>query len=483
MIAEYLELDATGLAELVRKGDVSSAELVESAIERIEALNPVLNAVVYKLYDRARSAAAQPPSGIFGGVPFLLKDSFGHLAGVPTRQGSAFEPATPKDFNSTLTDRFLAAGLNPLGKTNVPEFALMATTESRLYGPARNPWNTGYTTGGSSGGSAAAVAAGMVPLAHANDGGGSIRIPASCCGLVGLKPTRARTSIGPDVADGWGGLEVEHVVSRSVRDCAAMLDAVAGPALGDPYCAPAGPPDWLAASTQQPGQLRIAVIRTLPDGSALDPECLAAVDHAAALCTDLGHRAEEIDPVKAWQMSPERFALISDSWAAIYASSLVAQVDTIMAMTGETPSPNNLETYTLGLYAMGKEITGGAYQQAWAVLHLQGRIMAHWHSEWDVVLHATLGQPPLALGKVDPQASDIAATIATMAAFTPFTALQNGTGQPALTLPLHWSAEGLPIGVQLGGRFGEEAVLLQLATQLETAAPWEPRCLAMRKAL
>jgi amidase len=483
MIAEYLELDATGMAELVRKGEVSAGELVESAIERIEALNPQLNAVVYKLYARARSAATQPPSGIFGGVPFLLKDAFGHLAGVPTRQGSAFEPATPQDHNSTLTDRFLAAGLNPLGKTNVPEFALMATTESRLYGPARNPWNTGHTTGGSSGGSAAAVASGMVPVAHANDGGGSIRIPASCCGLVGLKPTRARTSIGPEVADGWGGLEVEHVVCRTVRDCAAMLDAVAGSALGDPYCAPAGPPNWLAASIQPPDQMRIAVIRTLPDGSALDPECLAAVDRAAAHCADLGHRVEEVDPVQAWQMSPERFALISKSWGAIYASSLVAQVDTIAAATGAAPSPNNLEAYSLGLYAMGKEVTGGAYQQAWAVLHQFGRNMAQWHVEWDVALTATLGQPPLALGTIDPQSSDVAATFATMAAFSPFTALQNGTGQPALTLPLHWSADGLPIGVQLGGRFGEEVLLLQLATQLEAAAPWEPRCRAMRAAL
>lgn len=483
MIDDYLSNDALGLAALVDSGQVSAAELTECAIERIEALNPALNAVIYKLYDRARSAAAQPPSGIFGGVPFLLKDSLGHLAGVPTRQGSAFEPATPKDHNSTLTDRFVAAGLNPLGKTNVPEFALMPTTESRIYGPARNPWNTAHSTGGSSGGSAAAVAAGMVPVAHANDGGGSIRIPASCCGLVGLKPTRARTSIGPQEVDGWGGLEVEHVVCRSVRDCAAMLDAVAGPALGDPYCAPPGPPSWLAASTQPPGQLRIAVVRSLPDGSALDPQCLAAVDRAAALCAELGHRVEEIDPVKAWQLSPERFALISNAWGAIYASSLVAQIDTIAATTGAVPSPDNLEAYTLWLYAMGKEITGGAYQQAWAVLHQHGRAMARWHSDWDAVLTATLGLPPLALGSADPQSSDVAATFAKLGAFVPFTQIQNGTGQPAITLPLHWSETGLPIGVQFGGRFGEEALLLQLATQLEAAAPWEPRCLAMRKAL
>lgn len=483
MIAEYLDADATALAAMVRRGEVSAAELVECAIARIEALNPRLNAVIHTIYDRARAAAQTPGDGPFAGVPFLLKDSLGDLAGVPTRQGSAFEPATPRDRNSTLTDRYLVAGLIPLGKTNVPEFALMTTTESRLYGPARNPWNMAHTTGGSSGGSAAAVASGMVPMAHANDGGGSIRIPASCCGLVGLKPSRARTSIGPDVADGWGGLEVEHIVSRSVRDCAAMLDATAGAAPGDPYCAPPAPPNWLAASTEPPETLRIAVIRTCPDGSALAPECLAAVDHAASLCVELGHRVEEVDPVKEWRMDAERYAMVSSSWGAIYASSLVAQVDTIAAQTGQGPSSDNLEGYTLALYAMGKEISGGAYQQAWAFLHRLGRDMAEWHTHWDVALTPTLAQPPLTLGTVDPLSPDIAASFGIMAAFSPFAAMQNSTGQPALTLPLHWSATGLPIGTQLIGRFGEEALLLQLAMQLEAADPWEPRCRAMRAAL
>ena len=483
MIADYLDCDATALAAMVRQREVSAAELVDCAIARIEALNPRLNAVIHTIYDRAKAAAQAPGEGPFAGVPFLLKDSMGDLAGVPTRQASLFEPPIPKDRNSTLTDRFLAAGLIPLGKTNVPEFALMTTTESRLYGPARNPWNTGHTTGGSSGGSASAVASGMVPVAHANDGGGSIRIPASCCGLVGLKPTRARTSIGPDVADGWGGLEVEHIVSRSVRDAAAMLDATAGPARGDPYCAPPAPPGWLAASTQPPGTLRIAVIRTCPDGAALHPDCLAAVDRAARLSEELGHRVEEIDPVRAWQMDAERFAKVSDSWGAIYASSVVAQIDTIAAQTKQVPSSDNLEAYTLALYAMGKEITGGAYQQAWTFLHLLGREMAEWHADWDVALTPTLAQPPLALGTVDPQSPDIAATFAVMSAFSPFAAMQNSTGQPALTLPLHWSATGLPIGTQLIGRFGEEVLLLQLAIQLEAAEPWEPRCRAMRAAL
>ena len=483
MIAEYLDQDATGLAAMVAAGEVSASELTECAIERIEALNPRLNAVIWTRFDAARAEAARPASGPFAGVPFLLKDSLGHLIGAPTRQGSAFEPATPRNHNSTLTDRFLAAGLIPLGKTNVPEFALMTTTESRLYGPARNPWNTDHITGGSSGGSAAAVASGMVPVAHANDGGGSIRIPASCCGLVGLKPTRARTSIGPESGDGWGGLEVEHVVSRSVRDCAAMLDAVAGPAHGDPYCAPSAPRNWLEAATRPPASLRIALIRTRPDGAPLHPDCLAAVDHAAALCAELGHRVEEVDPVTAWQMSPERLAGFGDCYGALYASSLVSQIDTISAQTGQAPSPDNLEAFTLALYEMGKGVTGGAYQQAWGFMHQLGREMALWHTGWDVAITPTLGQPPLELGTLDPQSPDVAATFGLMVGFSPFTAIQNSTGQPALSLPLHWNADGLPIGTQLIGRFGQEALLLQLATQLEIADPWEPRCREMRKGL
>ena len=247
MIAEYLELDATGLAELVRTGGVSAAELTDCAIARIDALNPRLNAVVHTFYDRARALAQQPQTGAFAGVPFLLKDILGDLAGEPTRQGSRLMPAVPAAQNAELTNRFLAAGLNPLGKTNVPEFGLVGTTESVLYGPAKNPWNLAHSTGGSSGGSAAAVASGMVPIAHANDGGGSIRIPASACALVGLKPSRARNPLGPMVGDVMGGLVQEHVVCRSVRDAARMLDCTHGPGLGDPYAAPPAPASFAAA--------------------------------------------------------------------------------------------------------------------------------------------------------------------------------------------------------------------------------------------
>jgi amidase len=466
---EYSEYDGVGLAKLVAKKKVEPIELVDAAIARIERRNPQLNAVVWTMFDRARAMAKKKlPDGPFAGVPFLLKDALGDLEGAPTRQGSALVPATPRPHSATLTLRYLAAGLIPLGKTNVPEFALLPTTESRLYGPARNPWNPLRTTGGSSGGSAAAVAAGIVPMAHANDGGGSIRIPASCCGLVGLKPTRARTSIGPDLGEGWGGLEVEHIVSRSVRDTAAMLDATAGGEFGDPYWAPPQPKSYLAASKKPPQGLRIGVVRKRPDGEPPHPDCLAAVDHAAKLCRSLGHKVKTVEPPAAWNES-------GPHWITLYATSLVAQVDEICEQTGAARSANNLEGYTLGLYEMGRAITAAQYQRALNALHAAGRAMARWHKDYDVILTPTLGTPPIALGEVDVTSSDVAKVIPILIAFTPFAAIENSTGQPAINLPLHWNAEGLPIGVQFIGRYGDETTLLRLATQIEAAEPWGRR--------
>jgi amidase len=288
--AEYANYDALGLAELVKKKKVKPAELVEAAIERVERHNPQLNAVVLKAYDEARAKPSSKLSGLFAGVPMLLKDILGDKKGWPTRSGSRFAPATPAPLDATLVARFEAAGLVALGKTNVPEFGLVPLTEPKLYGPARNPWSLDHSTGGSSGGSAAAVAAGMVPLAHANDGGGSIRIPASCCGLVGLKPTRGRNPLGPIFGDLFGGLIAEHVVSRSVRDTAAALDATAGVEIGDPYAAPPVPGSYLAATKKKPKKLRIAFATKRFSGEPLDPECKAATEAAAKLCAKLGSR-------------------------------------------------------------------------------------------------------------------------------------------------------------------------------------------------
>ncbi len=468
-ISDYAKYDGLGLAKLVKDRKVKPVELVDAAIARIEKHNPTLNAVVWTMFERARDMARKKlPDGSFRGVPFLLKDALGDLEGAPTRQGSALVPATPRPQTAALTRRFLAAGLVPLGKTNVPEFALLPTTESRLYGPARNPWNVRHTTGGSSGGSAAAVAAGIVPMAHANDGGGSIRIPASCCGLVGLKPTRGRTSFGPEFGEGWGGLEVEHIVSRSVRDTAAMLDATAGSEPGDPYWAPPQPKSYLAVSSKPPQKLRVAVIRARPDGVTPHADCVAAVDHAAKLCRALGHKVESVDPPKVW-------AAASAPWITLYAASLVAQVDAICEATGAKISAQTLEGYTLGVYEMGKSMTAAQYQRALNALHAAGRAVEEWHRDFDVALTPTLGAPPIALGVVDTTSTDIAKAILPLLEFAPFTGIQNSTGQPAISLPLYWNAGGLPIGVHFIGRFGDEETLLRLATQLEKADPWQDR--------
>ena len=473
MIAEYLELDATGLAKLVRSGSVSAAELTDCAIARIDRLNPKLNAVIHTFYDRARTAAQQPQAGPFAGVPFLLKDILGDLAGEPTRQGSRLMPPVPSAHNAELVNRFLAAGLNPLGKTNVPEFGLVGTTESVLYGPAKNPWNMAHSTGGSSGGSAAAVASGMVPIAHANDGGGSIRIPASACGLVGLKPTRARNPLGPLVGDIMGGLVQEHVVCRSVRDAARMLDCTAGPGLGDPYAAPPASASFAAALAGTGPRLKVAFARTKLNGDPLHPECAAAAETAARLCESLGHSVEEAAP-------PLDQDAMTMAFMALWTAGLAMQVDYICALTAQVPSLENLEGLTLGLYQAGKQVTGVQVLGAQAALHSAGRAVAAWHQRFDVWITPTLGLPPIANGSFDLTNTNPLEAFAPMIDYVPFTALQNGTGQPAISLPLHWSADGLPVGVQFVAGVGEEALLLTLAGELEAASPWEPRCREMR---
>ncbi|HNJ46816.1 MAG TPA: amidase family protein [Novosphingobium sp.] len=476
MIDEYLELDATGMAELVRTGQISAGELAECAIERIEALNPRLNAVIHTFYERGRGLAAKAPAGPFGGVPFLLKDILGDLAGEPTRQGSRIMPPVPAEVNAELTDRFLAAGLVPLGKTNVPEFGLVGTTEPVLYGPAKNPWNTAHSTGGSSGGSACAVAAGMVPVAHANDGGGSIRIPASACGLVGLKPTRARNPLGPMLGDVMGGLVMEHVVCHSVRDAARMLDCTHGPGLGDPYAAPPAPASFAAALEGKGKRLRIGFARTKLNGQPLHGECVAAAEAAARLCESLGHHVEEASP-------PIDQDQLIVTFMALWTAGLAMQIDHICQLTGQTPSLGNLEGLTFGLYHAGQAVTGAQVLGAQAALQACGRAVAAWHRTYDVWITPVLGTPPIPNGLIDFGNANPVEAFAPMIDYVPFTALQNGTGQPAISLPLHWSADGLPVGVQLVGRVGDEAGLLALSAELEAAAPWEPRCQAMRKAL
>ena len=467
--AEYSKYDALGLAELVAKKEVTAAELVEEAIARIEKQNPKINAVVFKTFDRARSAAKLPlPQGPFAGVPFLLKDILGAQKGVPSRQGSSFVPPAPAPHDATLVRRFTAAGLISLGKTNVPEFGLVPTTESTIYGPCHNPWNLDHSVGGSSGGSAAAVAVGIVPIAHATDGGGSIRAPASANGLVGLKPTRGRNPLGPDLGEVMGGLVCEGVVSRSVRDTAAALDATAGNEPGDPYWAPPKPKSYLDESQTPPGKLRIAFTTKSMFGKKFDPECVTAIEATAKLLEGLGHRVEEAAP-------PIGGDTLLQTFFPIWASSLAMLIDAIAMLTGRTPHEQDFQGMTWGLYQMGKHITASQYQMCWFQLHAAARQIAHFHETYDIAMATTFSSPPVRNGTFDFHEKDPLRAFAPIIDYLPVTPIQNATGQPAITLPLHWSAHGLPVGVHFAGRFGDEATLLRLAGQLEKAKPWADR--------
>ena len=467
-ISEYASYDGLGLAELVRRKEVSAVDLAEEAISRIEKHNPALNAVVTKIYDRGREAAKRPASGPFEGVPFLLKDILGDLEGVPTQNGSRFLSGIPAPHDATLTARFKQSGVVILGKTNVPECGLLPTTESALYGPARNPWNIDYSTGGSSGGSAAAVAAGIVPIAHANDGGGSIRIPAACCGLVGLKPTRARNPLGPDMGDIMGGLIHEHIVSRSVRDTAAMLDCTSGPELGDPYFAPPNERPFAEAAGRKTGKLRIAYSVTDTAGKKVHPECVKGIEETAKLLRDLGHEVEEAAP-------PLTNEILSQSFMALWASGLALQIDGFAMVTGKQPNDNEIEGLTWGLYQAGKQVTAVQYQMAIAQMQGMSRAVAHFMERYDAWMTPTLGAPPLKIGTIDIHERDPVKAFEPIIDYVPFTAIENATGQPAISLPLHWTEDGLPVGIMFAGRFGDEAGLIRLAAQLEEARPWKDK--------
>ncbi|HEY8394868.1 MAG TPA: amidase [Thermaerobacter sp.] len=466
---ELARLGATAQAELVRKKEITPLELVEAAIQRIERLNPRLNAVVTPMYEEARRVASGPlRDGPFTGVPFLLKDLGPAYAGVRMTSGSAFLKDYVPTYDSELVRRLKKAGLIVIGKTNTPEFGLVPTTEPRLFGPARNPWDPDRTTGGSSGGSAAAVAAGFVPMAHANDGGGSIRIPASCCGVFGLKPTRARTPLGPDVGDIMSGLVVEHAVTRSVRDSAALLDAIAGPDVGDPYWAPPRARPYTEEVGADPGRLRIAFTTEPPTGAPVHPDCVRAVEETARLCEELGHHVEEAAP----QVDVEQLLPV---FTVIWTAGCTAAVNAMARVTGREPGPDDLEPLTRALYEMGKEQTAPAYLEAVWAMQRVARDVARFFLSYDVLLTPTLAEPPLPLGTLAPPPDEPLTAFFRAAAFTPFTPLANLTGQPAMSVPLYWNGQNLPIGVMFTGRFGDEATLFRLAAQLEEARPWADR--------
>ena len=465
---DVVSLDATAQADLVRRKEVKPIELVEAAIERMERLNPILNAVVTPMYDLARKAAeGLIPGGPFAGVPFLVKDLLASYKGVRMTLGASILKDFIPDHDSELVKRLKRSGLIILGRTNTPEFGLLPTTEPRLFGPCRNPWNTERTTGGSSGGSAAAVAAGMVAMAHGNDGGGSIRIPASCCGIFGLKPTRARNPLGPDFGDSMSGLPVEHAMTRSVRDSAALLDATSGPDLGDPYWAPPPERPFLEDVGADPGRLRIAFTTKAASGVPVHEDCINAVHDAAALCTDLGHDLVEASP----DVSGEA---MEESFMTIWCGGLSSTLDTIGFLAGGL-NPDQVEPLTWALYEEGKKKSASDYLCALTRLQRISRDIAHFFTEYDVLLTPTLSQPPVPLGTFDPTPENPLQGMERAIELVPFTPICNVTGQPAMSVPLFWNNDNLPVGSHFIGRFGDEATLFHLAAQLEEARPWADR--------
>jgi len=461
-------MDAIAQAELVRKGDVRPVELVEAAVQRVERVNPQLNAVITPMFELAlEQAKGELPEGPFTGVPFLLKDLLAAYRGVRMAFGSAFFQDYVPDFDSELVVRLKRAGLVIIGKTNTPEFGILPTTEPRLFGPTRNPWDVGRSTGGSSGGSAAAVASGVVPAAHANDGGGSIRIPASCCGLFGLKPTRARNPLGPAVGDIISGLVVEHAVTRSVRDSAALLDATSGPDVGDPYWAPPPARPFLQEVGADPGRLRIAY--TTGEGETqVHPDCVKAVEEAARLCAELGHEVEE----KEIGLDVEA---ITPHFMTLWSAAQAWMADGMAGVAGRTPAPEMFEPLTWALIEMGRGFNAAQYLIALTALQGVARDFARRFQEYDLWLTPTVAEPPPPLGTFDSPPDNPLYGIVRAAAFVPFTPVCNITGQPAMNVPLHWNEEGLPVGVQFMARFGDEATLFRLAAQLEEARPWAGR--------
>ncbi len=472
ILSEVEGLDATALAALVARGELSATELVDDAIARCERVNPALNAVIHPMYERARRAAERyrpgPDAPIFGAVPFLMKDFVAEVAGEPFSEGSSFLEGYVPGENSELVDRFEAAGLITIGKTNLPEFAIGTTTEPRRFGPTHNPWDLERTPGGSSGGAAAAVAAGVVPMAHANDVGGSIRIPASCCGLVGLKPTRGRGTVGPLYGDIIAGFFVEHALTRSVRDCAALLDIVGAPGVGDPYVAPPPREPYAEAIAREPERLRIGFSTQTPlVGDPLDPECERAVRETAELLESLGHEVHEtaprFDAMELWQ-----------KYTTVLAAGIGWAVADWARRLDREPSAERLEPFVLAFAERGAGIAAPDYLLALQDVQAQVRAMSAFYEAHDLWLTSTLGQPPVPLGTLVYRDDPFELRRRT-ARFSPYTYLANASGQPAISLPLHWSGDGLPVGLHFTGRFGDEATLLRLAAQLETARPWAQR--------
>lgn len=464
-------LDATDQAKLIADGHASASELLEAAIERIEQFDPQLNAVIIRWFDEAHSiAASELPSGPFRGVPTLLKDLWAHYAGQPLTNGcQALKDAMPKSAtDTTLVARFRAAGFVIAGRTNSPEFGSLPTTEPAAWGATHNPWNLDHSAGGSSGGAAAAVAAGLVPIAHASDGGGSIRIPASACGLVGLKPTQGRITLGPYRDE--SNLSVELCVSRSVRDTAALLDAVRGPGVGDTVIAAAPTRPYVEDLRSDPGPLRIGLLDSHPFGGPIHEQCALAARNAAALLESLGHHVE---PGFPQAMANRDFAR---RFSALWSTNMGVGVQRISDQLGRKLGVGDIEPVNWAQAEFARNFSGVDYALALAAnVEFRRAVQQWWHDGWDLLLSPTLGEPPVPLGTFANNPDNPMAPMMRTVQYVPFTPAFNASGQPAISLPLHWTPDGLPVGVQLVAAYGREDVLLRVAAQLEVAQPWAHR--------
>lgn len=483
--SDYLQYDATALADLIRRGEVSAGEVLEAAIDRAETVNPGINAICQPTYERARTQAVAT-DGPFAGVPMLLKDLGQEQAGLPCTYGSRGFLNTLISEDSEYVRRAAAAGLVFIGRTATPEFGLKGVTESELWGPSRNPWDRERTPGGSSGGSGAAVAAGIVPVAGANDGGGSIRIPAALNGLFGLKPSRGRVPVGPLAGENWTGASIDHVVTRTVRDSAGMLDVLAGAAPGDPFEIPAPPQPWAELMQQAPRPLRIGLFTESPYGGGVHPDCVTAVREAGQLLESLGHHVEEAGPRYDGQ-----------ALARCYLGLYFGEVSALMSKALEQgASEDDFELDTRLLAMLGRSFPLPEYVRMRQQWNDFSRALGQFFGSFDLYLCPTVAQPPARIGELaTPPAMRMVSKLVLKAraggllhrtgmvdqlamdslARTPFTQLANLTGTPAMSVPLAWSADGLPVGVQFGAAHGQEALLLQLAAQLEEASPWYGR--------
>lgn len=466
----YEDHDAVGLADLVARREVSPDELLDEALQRVEALNPKLNAVTMVREAIARRLIAEGlPEGPLKGVPFLLKDLGAEAIDFPSNNGSKLFTDTVYAQDSAIYARLKAAGLVTFGRTTSPEGGIGPVTEAAVYGgPTRNPWNLDHTSGGSSGGAAAAVASGILPVAHGSDGGGSVRIPASSCGLFGFKATRARFPDGPYAGEGWAGMAIDGFLTRSVRDTAVLFDATQGADLGAPYFAPPLAGTFLDATRRDMKKLRIAFATTTLMGGQIHPECRAAVEDAARLLAEMGHQVEEALPVADTQG-------MMQAWTRIVACGTALWIESAVAKRGRPSADGEIEGVSRGAIAYARSISGNDYLAAVSKVHAYGREMAAFFETYDVLLTSTLAEPPAKVGRLSPARDDYEnyrIGPGGVFEYSPFTAAFNASGQPAVSLPLHWTADGLPVGVHLAAAFGEDEMLMSLSARIEEARPW-----------